>query len=93
MCFLFKSNLQMSYFIKHLVETNLGRKLVNVRDVLTKTCNKCKSQNPVFFYGETHVYKETCVYTTDKIVEEYRNTPKGFLPKRCQIEGCNRWKY
>ncbi len=76
-----------------MVETRLGRRLVTVRDVLMKPCNKCNSQNPVLFYGETAVYKEMCIYTTDKIVEEYRNTPKGFLPKKCHKEGCNKWKY
>ncbi len=83
----------MVYYIKHLVETKLGRKIVNVRDVLTKSCRKCNSQNPVFFYGETNIYKETCVYTIDKIVEEYRTTPHGFLPTKCHREGCNKWKY
>ena len=83
----------MLYFIRHLIETKMGKKMVTVRDVLMDNCKKCKKQTPVFFYGETHMYRELCVYKTTDIVEEYRNTPKGFLPKKCRVNGCNKWKY
>jgi hypothetical protein len=83
----------MGYFIKHLIETRVGRKLVNVQDVLIKNCKKCNGQVPAFFYGDTAVYKERCVYTSNNIVEEYRNTPTGFLPKKCRTDRCNKWKY
>jgi hypothetical protein len=81
------------YYIKHLVDTKTGKRLVNFRNVLIDTCKKCRSQSAEFFYGETLIYRETCVYTADKIIEEYRNTPKGFIPKKCPVNGCNKWKY
>jgi hypothetical protein len=83
----------MTYYIKHLIETRVGRKIVNVRDVLMQNCNKCKKLTPIFFYGETSVHRELCVYKTNNIIEELRNTPNGFLPKKCNREGCNKWKY
>jgi hypothetical protein len=83
----------MIYFIRHLIETQIGRKIVNVRDVLVNNCKKCNKQIPEFFYGETQIHKELCVYKTSDIVEEFRNTPKGFLPKKCRADGCNKWKY
>ena len=83
----------MSYFIKHLIETRSGKKMVNLRDALVETCKKCNKQVPVFFYGETHIYKETCVYKPNDIIEEYSNTLNGVLGKKCKSKGCNKLKY
>ncbi len=71
----------------------MGKKTVTVRDVLLDNCKKCKKQIPVFFYGETPVHRELCVYETNDILDEYKNTPKGFLPTKCRKNGCNKWKY
>lgn len=83
----------MPYFIKHIIETKVGRILVDFRDILTKTCKKCNKHVPVYFYGETPVFKELCVYETKDIVDECRNTPVGFIPKKCKVNGCKKWRY
>jgi hypothetical protein len=71
----------------------MGKKIVNVRDVLMQNCIKCDKQMPALFYGETPVHRELCVYKITDVIEEFRNTPKGFLPKKCRKDGCKQWKY
>lgn len=83
----------MSYFIRHFIETRMGKKVVNMRNVVLENCKKCKKPVPVFFYGETPVHRELCIYKPTDILEELRNTPKGFLPKKCTKDGCNKWRY
>jgi hypothetical protein len=85
------------YYIRHLINTRNGQKLVDVTDVLCDKCIKCKSEIPRLYYGKDakSIYSLNAIYkyiTTD-IIGEYSNTKKGFIPSLCKKKGCNQYKY
>ena len=81
------------YFIRHLINTKAGRKIVNVKNVLVDKCPQCKKDVSVLLYGETFMYKELCVYKPADIIEETRNTVTGLAPKKCRQLECTKFRY
>ena len=81
------------YFIRHIINTLAGRKIVNVRDILVDKCPRCKKEVAVLLYGETLMHKELCVYKPADVIEEIKSTRKGLALKKCRELECTKFKY
>lgn len=84
-------------YIRHLIRTRNGVKLVDFKQVLCEPCKRCEKEIPRIFFGIDK--KSTCAveavykYTTHDINEEHSSVSKSMLPKRCGKTGCSAYKY
>ena len=82
------------YYIRHLISTRNGNKIVELKNVYYERCRRCKKDIPSLFYGHdtkctfspNAIYK----YTSNDIIGEYSNVRKGFVLKPCNATGCNK---
>jgi hypothetical protein len=85
------------YYVRHLINTRNGEKVVDVMDILCDKCSKCKSEIPRLYYGKdpnsTYSLNAIYKYITNDIIGEYSNTKKGCMPKECKRKECGEYKY
>lgn len=85
------------YYIRHLINTRNGKKLVDLKQILSEHCKKCNKEVPQIFYGKDNnsVYSVDAIYkyTVKDIEGEASNTIHGCLPKACQRKGCGKFRY
>jgi hypothetical protein len=79
-------------YIRHLIETRHGRKIVDLKQVLYRNCGMCKKEVPYIFFG--HDPKSLCAveaiykYTVDDIIEETSTLPNSMLDTVCDELDC-----
>jgi hypothetical protein len=84
-------------FLRHLINTRNGKKLVEFKQVLCEPCGRCYKEIPHIFFGIDK--KSTCSiedlyrYTVHDIIEEHGSSPNEMLPKKCRKKGCSSFKY
>jgi hypothetical protein len=84
-------------YIRHLINTRNGRRVVDFKQVICETCTKCKKDIPRIYFG--YDPKSNCAvnavykYVSDDIIEEHSSINKSMLPKECNKAGCNEYKY
>ena len=87
----------MPYYIRHMVKTRTGIRLLDFKQVLCDRCKKCRREVPQIFFGLDR--KSICAveavykYKATDIIEEYTNMRKGSMPKICKEKGCDKNVY
>lgn len=83
------------YFIRHLINTRLGNKVVDVKQMCCTTCVYCKREISGTFYGHdtnsTYSIEAVYKYTVKDIIGEYSNVKKGFLHRKCERKICKEY--
>ncbi len=83
-------------YIRHLIDTRHGRKIVDFKQVLCVPCTACRKEVPHIFFG--HDPKSICAveavykYTSSDIIEEYSTTLTSMTPAPCNHGGCTKKK-
>jgi hypothetical protein len=84
-------------FIRHLIHSRNGKKLVEFKEVLCEPCKRCCKEIPRVFVGVDK--KSTCAiedvyrYSVNDIIEEHSSVSKSTLPKKCGNKGCSAFRY
>jgi hypothetical protein len=85
------------FYIRHLINTKNGKKIVEFQQVISEKCNKCRKDVPQVFYGKDNnsLYSVNAIYkySVKDIEGELTNTVNGSLPKLCNRSGCAKYRY
>jgi hypothetical protein len=79
-------------YIRHLIDTRHGRKIVDLKQILYRHCALCNKEVPHIFFGHDpkSVYAVEAIYkyTVDDIIDEASTTPRSMSGSPCTRLEC-----